>query len=260
MEISLRQLATLVLGAKFGPDWITKIGLKPSTVAILSERRDVEVQRRAPARVDQDLVAYLYLSELRWIVCQHSREFAPILGKKAHYEPFLLRLEGLRNAPCHGRTLLRHERALVEGIAGDIRNRVTIYRSSMDETQKHYPVIESVVDSFGNKIEGGEAPVLWRQVHTDLVLAVGEKVHFECRGRDAQDRELIWTLSRGRSPALDFTPVVGNAVTLTWTVSRDDVGTSAYAFIDLRSDGEFHAHQRYDDRVAFRYRVDPPTA
>ena len=60
----------------------------------------------------------------------------------------LKRLDNIRNAVGHSRPLLPFERDLLSGIAGQIRNQVTIYMSTQDEAGDIYPRIESVTDQI----------------------------------------------------------------------------------------------------------------
>ena len=73
------------------------------------------------------------------------------------------RLEGFRNAPMHSRTLVPFEGALAEGMTGEIRNKVTSYRSELDLADRHFPRIEYVRDSFGNAPTRGSL--------TDIVIS-----------------------------------------------------------------------------------------
>ena len=88
------------------------------------------------------------------------------------------RPEEFRNAPMRSRTLVPFERALAEGMAGEIRNKVTIYRSALDPADRHFPRIEYVRDSFGNTPTGGSP--------TDTFLTVSPSIpmrRFHLRAR-----------------------------------------------------------------------------
>ena len=100
-----------------------------------------------------------------------------------------------RNASAHSRELLGHERAFLEGIAGIIRTKVTMHRSAMDSNRKHYPVIESVRDSFGNAATQLD-PNGIATLETHITLQVGDVVTFEANGWDAQGRDLSWRIGK----------------------------------------------------------------
>ena len=81
----------------------------------------------------------------------------------------------------HSRTLVPFEGALAEGMTGEIRNKVTSYRSELDLADRHFPRIEYVRDSFGNAPTRGSL--------TDIVISgltsyPGDQISYECSGWD----------------------------------------------------------------------------
>jgi hypothetical protein len=224
------------------------------TVAELEKRREEERKRRAPASVSPDLLSYTHLFELRRIIEQNWQRFAPALGAKKEFTAFLDRVEDYRNAPAHSRELLPHERMLLDGIAGEIRTRITAYRSSRAPDASYYPVIESVRDSFGNEPADLNPSAIWHIVRTGITLREGDTVEFECRGWDSQGRKLQWTCGSNASSVT----AEGPQVRLTWTASKEDVGQLCPIDIKLNSDGEYHRHTYYDQKVTYHFKVDPP--
>ncbi|MEE3127442.1 MAG: hypothetical protein VX494_09545, partial [Actinomycetota bacterium] len=169
------------------------------------------------------------------------------------------RLDQFRNPPAHSRELLPFERDLLAGMAGEIRNRVTIYRSEMGPSREYYPRIEWVRDSFGNSSASEDARM--QDVFTKVRLAIGQQVTFQCRGWDPQGRDLNWRLEEqgiGR-PRLDT--ATGTDVTLSFTAAREHVGDSLSVAIVLVGSGEYHRYGpgSYDGVAAFHYAVSPPT-
>lgn len=61
------------------------------------------------------------------------------LGPKVETLPLLARFEQLRNSVAHSRGILAFEEALLSGIAGQIRNQVTIFMSIQDPSGDYYP-------------------------------------------------------------------------------------------------------------------------
>ncbi|MGB3186356.1 MAG: hypothetical protein WBG36_16995 [Ornithinimicrobium sp.] len=93
-------------------------------------RAEVEAKKRQPrggAATSSDLLDYSNLFDLiamcerDWGLVSHA------LGKGKEALSLLKRLDDLRNTVAHGRELVPFEVDLIAGIAGDIRNRVTIY-------------------------------------------------------------------------------------------------------------------------------------
>jgi hypothetical protein len=253
IESDLRFLVANEYPAKLGPEWLHQV-LSAETVEALQARCDEEVKRRAPFVVTQELLAYTHLYELRNALRHHWEYFSEALGKQKEFDVHLDQVEDFRNAPAHSRELLPHERALLEGIAGVIRTKVTIYRSSKDSDLKHYPVIESIRDSFGN-IAADLDPSIGQLVVTNLRLTVGQVVTFEARGWDAQERELTWTACTfGR----DKVEHHGSEIILQWAPDEENVGLNCFVEIELQSAGRYHRHLKYDQRVTYKYTVVPP--
>jgi hypothetical protein len=135
--------------------------------------------------------------------------------------------------------------------------------STQDQVGNHYPRIESITDSFGNRHEGTEKVGPLGAAHTtDVVLHPGDIVTFTCVGIDAQGRDLDFqSQTVGEGTLERVTSQAGNPATLTWTVSNLNVSQQTGFYIDCIATGtEFHRFQNpsCDDRVTFVYRVDPP--
>lgn len=237
--------------------WLRGV-LGDSAVQVIIERKVSEASRRKPARVSELLLDYTTLAELR--KCLNAIDWARVgssLGKKAEFDLLLKHVERYRNTVAHSRELLQYEVALLEGVAGIIRTRVTIGRSSMDQDSEHYPVIEYMRDSFGNEATKLNPSEAWTSMRTGLTLQVGDVVTFTCRGWDAQGRELTWTLSDFTGPTR--ATATGTETQLRWVVGEEDVGASANIKIGVRSSGRYHRHSGHDQSVIFAYAVSPPT-
>jgi hypothetical protein len=254
IEVDLRHLVEAVMGQVHGPKWHETL-LSADVLAKLTARMEEEERRRTPVKVPSAVLAYTHLFELRQIIEKHWDTFSVALGAKKEFMVLMDKVEDFRNAPAHSRQLLPHERSLLEGVAGDIRTRVTVYLSQQSPDAKYYPVIESVRDSFGNTVENSN-PRYGGAAHTGLRLQVGQTVEFECRGWDPQDRELTWWY--GPSFASMGKSVKGSSTNLAYTIKDEDVGVTFFIEIDLVSDGPYHRHTGYDQRATFHYEVEPP--
>jgi hypothetical protein len=254
IETDLRRLVSVLLSAAHGTDWLEHAA-GADRLQTLANRREEEAKRRTPASVPTDLLAYSHLFELRKIIEQRWEKFAPALGEKKEFTVLMDKVEDFRNAPAHSRELLPHEVALLEGISGTIRTKVTAFLSTQSPDAKFYPVIESVRDSFGNTAEA-QRPDHTTVITTNLILQVGQQVQFDCRAWDPQGRDLIWQY--GVTFAVDGKSLTGPDVSFTWEPTAKDVGRHVYLEIEVRSSGEYHRHTDYDDRVSFCYTVHPP--
>jgi hypothetical protein len=165
LEASLRALILDVLGET----WIDQTDI---SVEELERRRAEEIARRKGAAVEQNLLAYAHIYELRKIIHKNWEKFKPALLDKKHFDVYMDRVEDFRNAPMHSRELLPFERDLLSGIVGQIRNLTTLFRSQKGPDRKHYPVAESIVDSFGTQFKIHDEPNDF--TNTRIRLQVGD--------------------------------------------------------------------------------------
>jgi len=125
----------------------------------------------------------------------------------------------------------------------------------VSQDSKYYPVMESVVDGFGNAADVSDPERGW-PLDTELVLQVGQTVTFNCRGWDAQGRELTWrVVSQWETLGAIRT---GNEVQLEFVVTEDHVGVHFFVDVEMTSSGKFHRHTRHDQNAQFFYTVEPP--
>jgi hypothetical protein len=262
LENSLRLIVREVLGAD--------LPAQLSNVDKLARNQARDLQRRDGALVSDDLLAYTEFPELRTIISNNWPRFEPVFSDQQRIEVYLEAVERVRNAIAHSRQLLEFEKDLVSGISGQLRNQITIYRTRTEPATAHYPVIESVQDSFGQRGRDpdGVAPTVLRRGWITQRLEVGDTVSFDCHGSDERGRELEWFLQAvGRS----FAPLEPSTVTTTgstavlrWNVTDEDVGEERWVAVAMRSLGARY-HRRtdalktaYDDKRAFLYAVNPP--
>jgi hypothetical protein len=244
LEVALRGLIQDVLENQ----WIEKSGLEITT---LEQRRTEEAARRKGAATENNLLTHAHIYELRKIIEKNWESFKPALIEKKRFDIYMDRVEDFRNAPMHSRELLPFERDLLSGIVGEIRNLVTIYRSEQAPDRRYYPVVESIVDSFGN-----EAEIDRFATTTNIRLRVGEGIEFACRGWDAQGRILSWRLLDQRMNLIDRAK--GNSVTLKWAASASPVQEDCIIRIEMASSGKYHRLGNWDFHHILTYSVDPP--
>jgi hypothetical protein len=242
-EAVLRELIRSVLGS----GWTTTAGVD---LDALRRKQAHEAATRRGATVSADLLDYVEHRGLGGIITKSWQDFAGILGDKKRWDVYCQRIADLRNAPMHGRTLLRFERQLLVGMTGEIANIVAQHRSSQGPDSAWYPVIESVVDSYGNVMGPIKTLVPTR-------LTVGETVTLTCVGRDPQDRPLHWGLRVDGVPPVR-SEATGSSVTLSWTVERQHVSEAHRVYLSMWSDGEFHREGGTDDLILVQYAVNPP--
>lgn len=254
LETALRQLMEHAYQDAYGGAWLTKITTEEQRQR-WAGRAEEEKKRRGTRGVMTLPAAGLEYADLYALIRILDKHWQPVsdaLGKRKESLTMLERFDALRNAVGHSRSLLPFEQDLLAGIAGDIRNRVTIYMSSQDPSGDYYPRIESVTDSFGNM--PSNSPL--------ATLRPGDTITFTCRGVDPQGRELEWGISTNGltvGASGPVTRVVGAEVTLTWEVSAHDVQDSTTVIVSMRARGtDYHRHRECDEVSWFVYRVLPP--
>ncbi len=184
------------------------------------------------------------------------------MDSKSTMYALLKRFDFLRNPVAHSRLMVGFEQDLLSGVAGLVRNQVTLYMSSQDEAGEYYPRIESVTDSFGHRLEGQGPPIdeMFGGKLTGKVLHPGDRVQFTVVGTDPQDRPLRWDLTTVTGTIEDSKlSTGGNPVMLEWVVGKGDVTEVAVAHIHMYAEGsEYRRFTRFDHRAYFRYIVRPP--
>lgn len=258
-ETALRELMAYVYEQAFGADWFKRVST-PRQREVWAERAEVEQRVRVPkgvAQVPNVGLAYANFYDLVTIAERHWEPLAAPLGKMRRTLPLLEQFESLRNTIGHSRPLLPFEQDLMSGIAGMVRNQVTLYMSKQDEAGDIYPRIESVTDSFGRRIESAavESELAGSVPTLDVTLHPGEIVTFTCVGVDPQGRDLEWfgpTNAHAAGPS-------GQPTALQWVVTDGDVSEATDASIYMKTGGAaYHRFGSWDHRAYFRFRVRPP--
>jgi hypothetical protein len=265
LEDALRQLMSYVYTNEYGAAWLEKISSQEQRDE-WTHRAEQEQKKRGPTgavAVPAAGLAYSDLKDLLGIVNKHWDPLKPALNNRGETRALLTVAERLRNTAQHGRQPLVHEADLLSGIAGQIRNQVTIFMNTQDTTGNFYPRIESVVDSHGHIFQGGPGrgdQISW--VPTDFTLPVGQPVIFTCTAFDPQDRSLRIELVRGQmiEKVDEAHTSGGQPVTLTWVVQEADVNTQAVITVKLwTQDSKYHRWNSLGDaQVNFIYQVFPP--
>lgn len=260
-ENALRSLMGYVFLQKYGADWIERVATEQQR-ELWAERAKEEQktrQRRGVAETDWPGLTYANMYDLVAIAKTYRSDLEPAL-KDAH--PLLVRMEKLRNTTAHSRPLVTFERELLSGIAGQIRNQVTLYMSSQDPAGEIYPRIESAVDCFGHRLTGWDGPIgeIFEGKVTGAIVHPGDRVQVTVTGTDAQDRPLEWELiTPAGTHAASAVSASGTEAQLEWEVADADVGEAVPIHIHMRAkDAKYHRANGFDHRAYFEYIVRPP--
>ena len=151
------------------------------------------------------------------------------------------------------------EQDLAAGIAGEIRNRVTIFMSTQDEAGDIYPRIEFAQDDFGNSIDpirldpGGMGGGL----RTDQTVYEGDVLTFTLRGSDPQNRDLEWRVIADKTQSVVITSNGGTA-TLRFKLDASHVREELTVGVFMKAMGTpYHRSKLGDHRVFWYYRCRP---
>ena len=252
-ETDLRAVIREVLGG----GWLA---LSSCDLLRLEDKREEERKRRPGAFIDEDLLAYTEFFELRDnIILKNWERFAGIWRSKRYFEAVFGRLEDFRNPDAHSRTLLPFEEHLVIGLAGEIRNTITRYRSTVSPRGEYYPIIELVEDSLGTRIVPSPPQQTGSNFKLGARLAVGDRVSFKLKAWDPQGRDIVWNINLlGKRPQEPF-ELHGAEARFDWEVSPDEVGDDRILInIIMSSTGEYHRNGKHDSYVAVSADVVPP--
>ncbi|MGH9438052.1 MAG: Swt1 family HEPN domain-containing protein [Terriglobia bacterium] len=176
-ENALRDLINEVLKQAFGDNWIDNSGVTQDKIRKWRDTKRIEEKNQEAGVAEERLLYYADFSDLATILNKHwDGYFAKILGDWETFKIRLADLKRLRNSDAHRRELLPHQKSLIIGISGEIRNRIIRYRNTLENVDKYFPKIESVRDSLGDIWVAGTSFPLGS--YTDKILRPGESIEF----------------------------------------------------------------------------------
>jgi hypothetical protein len=248
-ENALREFINSQLSTKFGKDWVEKCGVSEDRIRIWQDRHVTEEKRQRSGSADPRLLYYSDLYDLRVILNKNWPLFTDALGEWRTFEVFLIELEKLRDPEAHRRTLMPHQRSLIIGISGEIRNRLIRYRSKQETGEDYYPRIESVSDNLGNVW----TPSTGRGNHlyTDMKLRPGDILEFVVTARDPLDEPLEYKMDFGLGRWQ-------NSPEFRRVITERDVKSEFDIYFCVRSHRKYHSWDDIDHAVGFHYSVLPP--
>lgn len=256
LEAALRQTVTTVLGEN---KWIIAKGAPEKKR--LEAKREEEAKKRDGTIISQNLIEYTETYHLTEIIKKNWENFHPVFDDQKRTLAYFGVLMDIRNTIAHSRELVSYERQLISGISGHLRNQIAIYRSSLMDASKYYPVIESVRDNFGRL--GGQSEM--DDHHKKVRVDVGTVVEFYGTAVPARGKDVLWFPATNETylgfdvPIQETEGVVrGESATLTYTFTEDDVGEWTKVSVFMGGDSKYHNGLGYDDVSEFIFAVNPP--
>ena len=252
VEVVLRDLIEKTLGEQFGSDWIEQSGVTPERIEGWRRRKAEEAKRRDGTVLEEGILQFSDFTDLKVIIEKHWALFKSCFGERKTFDVYMSRLEDFRNPEMHSRALLPFETALVEGITGEIRNKVTLFQSGTDDLDRHFPRIEQVRDSFGNTASG--TGWMDRTNDTGLVLHPGDTVIFECSSWDPAGLVPTWRMSRRLGETIEQE---GSQTTFRWDIEESEIAGLVVVRFTLTSPRPYHREGSDDGDVSLQYKVLP---
>jgi len=252
-ENALRDFVSTALKSRHGDDWLETCGVTERQLSKWQKRREQE--RRSPfsCAPDERLLYYADFAELINLLEQNwEGAIREALGEWAVMKIWLLTLKSLRNPDAHRRELLPHQKQLVAGISGEIRNRLVRYRSKMDTAEDCFPRIESVRDNLGN---------MWTPdtpgagFFAGCVLRPGDVLEYVITASDPLDEPLDYRVKKGWESMGEVGWQESNSFIL--RVEKSDIGEHFTVVAEVRSRRVYHASGDTDGTVDFHYTVLP---
>jgi hypothetical protein len=253
-ENAVRDFVGYVLGKELGPDWIERCGVTPERLAAWRGRKQTEEKRQRDGPVAPRLIEYSDFYDLETILQKHWNHFSDAFGEQKKFLALWDELKRLRDPDAHRRELLPHQKQLIVGISGQVRNLIVRYRSSLETSDSYYPRIESVMDNLGNTWVPTGRPGL-EMVPTKNRLRVGDVLEFIVKASDPLGGSLEFGLGFHLAPPESWQA----SECLRIVIGAGHVGRDRSFGAFVRSKREFHSHGHHDGVVLFTYEVLPPT-
>ena len=156
--------------------------ITPERIQIWKAKKDIDDKRKI-GLVEDRIIYYSDFYDLKTIILKNWEVFLPLFGNKKRFEIFFEEVERYRNSIAHGRSLLKSQLLLLEGILYDQKNLRAMYHNKNEMKNDYFIRLNKVSDNLGN---------IWLD---DLsfnhpVLRVGDQYEILIEATDPKDREI----------------------------------------------------------------------
>lgn len=249
VENSLRDFISSLMNEEKGSDWINSCGISPDRIIQWKERRETEKKKQKFGTPENRLLYYSDFYDLSSIIDKNwNDKFKAALGDKATILLFLRILDDFRNPDAHRRELLPHQKHLIIGISGEIRNRIILYRSKKETGEDYFPRIESVRDNLGNLCTPEKM-----FVDTNLILRPGDKLTFVVTASDPLGEALEYECFQSLGPDTNWQE--SNIIEI--EIEDKHIAKKQVFYVSIRSKRIYHALKYSDDQASFSYTILP---
>lgn len=244
-ENSLREFMHQVLSAELGDDWYQRSPKIKSLAKLWAERQIPDQEGHNRIKGQEKLIQYASIEELRLILKKYwGPELQEAFDSQETLDVYLKILDDFRNPDSRRRELFVHQKHLLLGISGDIRTRISSWRSNK-EAGGIYTRIECVRDNLGNNWTPGDP----RKVKTSNILNPNDQIEFIITASDPEESEIHFRCHHTKWQPNNIVMV---------NVDRTMVEQRALFHIMVKSSRKTHAYPMgFDDRVTFEYEVIP---
>jgi hypothetical protein len=245
VENSLRDFISNFLEERIGKDWIGCCGVTLDRISKWKEKQEIEEKTLKYSSIEKRLLYYSDFYDLITIIDKNwDKGFNDIFGNKATTMVFLNLLEDFRNPEAHRREFLPHQKHLILGVSGEIRNRLILYRSKKETGKDYFPRLESVRDNLENTWVQGD-----KNINTNLTLRVGDTLQFFITATDPLGEDLEYSLYGDKWQK-------SNSIEIKLTEKH--ISKKHGFIVAVRSKRSYHADSfGCDDSVLFEYQILP---
>jgi hypothetical protein len=245
-ENALRDFIEYALEKNLGADWISNCGIPAPRIDVWRERKAQAEADLVPNAGEERLIHYAPFEDLYDLISENwIGHFQSAFTERDRLMTFMRILEEYRDPQQQRRELFVYQKHLLLGVTGEIRTRITAYRSLLEVGKEGYPRIEYVKDNLGNIWVPGKP----RRLKTNLTLHPGMKVEFIVQASDPEELPLEYKIHGQKWQS-------GNI--LFFEVAEKHIQKQAQINITIRSSRKFHAYPLgYDDRIVFEYQILP---
>lgn len=242
----LREFIAAVLARNLGDDWMDRCGLDTERTELWRlKKAEAESQVQPMTGAEQPIFYAPFEDLIELVKSNWEQEFYAVFPDLTTTEAFLRTLARFIDPELGRRELFIFQKHLILGITGEIRARITAYRSLLEVGKEGFPRIESIKDSFGNLWTVGKP----MRIKTNSTLRVGDVVEYIITATDPEQQPLQYRI-------LGFKWESSNILRL--EITGKHIARDGKVNITIRSNRKFHAYPLgYDDRVVFEYQILP---